>query len=519
MPKTLTKAQKRIRFIENLCLVGDSWGKPFRLLDWQKDFIERAYADKPVIREAYLQLPRSAGKTDFAAALVLTELICGNGGQEIVSAASTFAQAGKLHEYAEQMISQDPWLKARTKVNYSKLQIHFEPKANKYYSIPAQYRSANSIKPTLVVADELHLWEGLNGRLLWDALHTGSGTRKDRLFVTITTAGFDKTSLCYEQYQRAKKVEADPLLDPSYLPVIYEYTGEDFFDEANWYKANPSLGHHVDIESYRELAKVARLLPTSLNSFRQLYLNAWIDNADRGWIPLGLWDSCEEDFREEDLYGRECFMGLDCASVKDLMSLVAVFNVDGKWKVLHWSWIGEESATTRTREDNVPYGEWIKGGKLRATKGVATSFDQVRDDIIELSTRFRIEKLVMDRAQGAQLSQQLDDAGIDVDIYPQSVMAMSYPCKQIERYLLAGDIAHQGKRDPVLRWAAGNCVVELDRHENYFPSKKKSKERIDPVVAMVMAMGAALNEEPGSQLLMLSMEDQTKDAKYQHGTT
>jgi phage terminase large subunit-like protein len=182
--------------------------------------------------------------------------------------------------------------------------------------------------------------------------------------------------------------------------------------------------------------------------------------------------------------------------VRDLFSVVAVFEAQGKWKVLHWSWIGKESATERVKADNVPYDRWIKAGQLKTTEGVDTKFDPVKDFIVEyLDTRFRVNKVVMDRAQGGQLSQQLEDEGISVELYPQNFLSMSYPMKMIERWILSRNIEHRGKEDPVLRWCMGNTVAERDKHENLFPSKKKSQERIDACVAMIMAFGAAFNDE------------------------
>lgn len=432
----------------------------------------------------------------MCAGLVLYHLIGSElGGQAIYSAASSQDQAAQIYRYCYAMIKQDPYLDSQCKCLDGKKTIEYLPTGNTYKALSSDHKGSHSIKPSVCIVDELHLFEGHRGRLLWDALHTGSSSIDEPLWITITTAGYDKRSLCYEEYTKAKSALASPESYPDYLAVIHEYQGEDWDKPENWQQANPALNDFVKLRAYEDLCRDAKELPTRQNVFRQLYLNTWTESSCV-WIPVSKWDECDTGFDVTELDGLNCVgAGLDLSSVKDLTSLCLVFEWEtDHYRVIFFNWIPEASALERTKRDNQPYQHWLKTGDLNPTPGNAVDYDQVRLDILKIHKRFPIQKLALDPWNATFLAQKLMDDGIPVEYYRQGFGSMNAPSKLLERLILNHKLEHEG--NPIARWAIGNTVAETDAAGNIKPSKSKSTERIDPIVALVCALGVAMCAEP-----------------------
>jgi phage terminase large subunit-like protein len=490
----LIDPQFAIRFIENLKLVGDSYGEHFKLHPFQRDIICRLFAPEPRIREAFLFMPRSAAKTVILSGLNVTGLVCGKSNQELISAASTHRQAKRLHEYAAMMITQDKWLKDRCIIKYGTGTITYVPKCNTYQSVVATPGSAQSLKPSMVTIDELHLFDNHAMQLFWQALRSGSATRKDRLIVSITTAGHDRKSLCYEVYLRAKEILKDPTLDPSFLPILYEYTGDDIYDESSWRLAQPGLdGGWVDIEDYRRQANLAKTSTIERMTFEQLYLNRWVDDAKLIWLTAEQFQACHGTWKLEDLEGLDCYAHIDVAARKDLLSLCLLFPwEDGKFRAVWFNFVGEESAERRMREDNVPYPTWIRDKHIIATPGETTDQKFIENYIVkEIIPRFNIQQFTFDDWNATYLMQNLD-AYITTQKYPQTMQYQNFPTREFERLVLNKQI--EVLPNPVVDWCFSHCALEFDRNENCRPSRKKSRERIDPCVSAVCCLGNALSD-------------------------
>ena len=175
----------------------------------------------------------------------------------------------------------------------------------------------------LTLADELHAQPN---RELFDVMTKGSGdARTQLLFFLITTAGTDRNSVCFEQHQKAVDLLEGRKIDPTYYPVIYGLPDDaDWSLEENWYKANPPLGHTIDIEKVRNAFNSAKEMPAEENTFRQLQLDQWVKQSTR-WMPMDKWDECAFVVDPEELRGRECYGGLDLSQTSDITALVLVF--------------------------------------------------------------------------------------------------------------------------------------------------------------------------------------------------
>ena len=239
----------------------------------------------------------------------------------------------------------------------------------------------------------------------------------------------------------------------------------------------------------RVAAARAKAIPAQQNTFRRLYLNQWTEQDER-WIDLAMWDVCGGAVDLDDLVGRECYAGLDLASTRDVTAFVLVFpDDDGRYDVVPYFWIPSDSMHERVTRDRVPYDQWARDEYLRITDGNVCDYDVIRGQIQELSERFDIREIAYDRWGATQLVTQLQSDGATCVPIGQGFASLSAPTKELDKVIAGGALRHGGH--PVLRWMAGNVAVEQDAAGNVKPSKKKSTEKIDGIVALIMAIDRA----------------------------
>ncbi|MGB7479862.1 MAG: terminase TerL endonuclease subunit [Burkholderiaceae bacterium] len=466
---------------------GEWAGQPLVLSDWQADQIIRPLFGwkrqdgTRRYRTAYIQIPRKAGKSTLSAGIALYCLLAdGEAGAEVYSAAADREQAAIVFEMAKGMADASAALRSRVK-SY-KRSITVQATASSYKVLSADAFTKHGLNASCIIFDELHAQPN---RELWDVLTTSTGARKQPLTVAITTAGYDRHSICYELYSHACKVRDGILIDDAFLPVIYEAgKDDDWQDPATWHKAHPSLGVSVQ-ESYlaAECLK-AQQMPAYENTFRRLMLNQWTEQATR-WLSMEAWDKCGGDL--PDLAGMACYAGLDLSTTTDISALVLAFPVGGTVHLLPFFFVPQEGVKKRSERDRVPYDQWIKQGHIIATPGAVIDYDYIRAKLNELAERYQIKEIAIDRWNAAQLSTQLSGDGFEMIGFGQGFASMSSPTKELEKRIIAGEINHGG--NPVLRWMASNVATEQDAAGNVKPSKKKSTERIDGIVAAIMCLG------------------------------
>ena len=286
--------------------------------------------------------------------------------------------------------------------------------------------------------------------------------------------------------------------DRVFLPVIYEATlDDDWTDPEVWAKANPNLGVSVSMEYLERECRRARETPTYENTFKRLHLNMRTQQDVR-WLSLEQWDACGGDsigaggpIDEEELHGQECFVGLDLSTTTDVSALVMVFrDEDGVVTLVPRFRIPSDNAKKRENRDRVPYVTWARQGLIEMTPGNVVDYDVIRTRINELGEVFEIREIAIDPWNATQLSTQLQGDGFDVVTFGQGYKDMTAPTKEWEKLVVSRKLNHGG--NPVLRWMAGNVAVEMDAAGNVKPSKKKSTERIDGIVAGIMALGRAM---------------------------
>jgi len=496
------RALDTIEFIQMLHLTGDFYGQPFLLLDWQYQVIWDVYGTVKddgyrQYQYAYLEIPKKNGKTEMVAGLGLYHLINDPPSGQIYCCAAEREQASLVYRAAKQMIEQDPALQEMVRVVDSKKEIHNKHTSTFMKVLSAEAYSKHGLNPTVVIFDELHAQPN---RDLWDVMTFGAGAaRKEPLWWVITTAGDDpdRHSIGWEVHEYARRLIDGEIADPIWYAKIYCADDDDnIFDEAVWYKANPSLGHTIEIEKVRQEAIGARNDEGKERLFRWLRLNQWIALKTVGWLPLTLWDQTVGKWSSADLTGKRCYLGLDLSSTTDLTAAALLFPPQEgleEWAAMFEGWIPADKMKERIVRDKVPFDHWVKKKYIHATPGDMVDYDFVRARIETLATQYDVKYLCTDPWNSRMLTQQLAKAEIESLEVPQTIAGMSPGMKEIERLLRAGQMTHE--KNPVARWCFGNMAIVIDGNENIKPMKNKSADRIDMMVALINAMNIAIRQE------------------------
>ena len=482
-------AAEAIAVIGKLTHTGDFAGQPFVLRPWQQSIVRRLFKTGTnglrTYRSCLLMLPRKNGKTELAAAVAIYSLLFDSKQGEIYLAAADRDQASKVFQAMVAMLRADPVLEGHVEIVESQKRIVHLESGSFCKAISAEAYSKHGFNASVVIYDELHC---APNRELWDVLATSQGGRREPLMIAISTAGYDRHSILWELYAHAKKVLENPKLDPTFLPILYEAPVDaDWTDERIWKQANPALGDFRSLEEMRVLAARAKEIPAQENTFRRLYLNQWTEQASR-WITMPVWDACRATIDRASLRGRRCYIGMDLSTTKDLTAIVAVFPDDeGGFDVLPAFFVPTESMRERETRDRVPYGQWAREGSLDATPGNMVDYDAVKHRLLEWAAEFDVRELAFDPWNAAGLVAQLEGQhGFTCVAMRQGFATLSPPTKSLEKAVLSRTLRHDGH--PVLRWNVGNVSVETDPTGNLKPSKKVSTERIDGVVALIMAI-------------------------------
>jgi phage terminase large subunit-like protein len=471
---------------------GTWFGRPFELYPLQEAIVRTLFGWKRPdgsrrFRITYVEEPRKNGKTGLAAGLGLFLLTAdGELGAEVYSFANDTDQAAIAHDTAKAMRMQSPQLKAQT-LAYKRAIVAPRTQGS-YRVLSSDAGTKHGLNAHGLIGDELHEFRD---RHLYDALHTSTGARRQPLEFLITTAGYDRNSFCYTMHDYALKVRDGILEDPEFLPVIVAADeDDDFTDPRTWAKANPGLGVTISVGYLRKEAEKASAIPAYENTFRRLHLNQWTEQSSR-WLPMDRWDACGEIPLDLDaLEGRACWAGLDLSTTTDISALELVFrDEEGIFKALSFFWVPAENLRRRAERDRVPYDQWAREGFIESTEGNVVDYDVIRARINELGKRYEIRELAIDRWNSTQLQTQLMGDGFTVVPFGQGFGSMTAPSKELEALVLDSRLAHGG--NPVLRWMAANTAVKQDPAGNLKPAKDKSAERIDGIVALVMALGRA----------------------------
>ena len=476
---------------------GGGAGSAFTLQPWQAKIVRDVFGWKRQdgtrrYRTVYIEVPRKNGKSTLSAGLALYMLLCdGEQRPQVYSAAGDRGQARIVFDSARAMCQANPRVMNEVRLLHNRI---LAPKVGGWYeALSAEAYTKHGLSASAIIFDELHVQKN---RELWDVLTTSVGARRQPLTIAITTAGHDRSSICWEMHSRAELAIANPDNDPYFYGAIFGAKQEDdWTSEEVWKKANPNFGVSLFPDYLRERCNEARSNPAAENTFRQLHLNQWTQQAIR-WIQLDAWDKCQSDITLDEFAGEPCWASLDLASTRDINSLSLLFRREQDYHVFNKYWMPQTPRDIKARADRVTVENWGKQGLIKKTEGDVTDYRVIVDDIIELMERYDLQVLAYDPWGPARaMAQMLVQSGFPEDKlreFRQNIGSFAAPSKEFERRVGNATIKHDG--DPVLRWMVGNVAAFRDNNDNIRPSKHRSADKIDGVVTAIMSLGLAMAE-------------------------
>jgi phage terminase large subunit-like protein len=350
------------------------------------------------------------------------------------------------------------------------------------------------LRPSFICFDELH--ESPNAKL-WEVFESAMGKRDSPMMFACTNSGYDRHSICWRKREYSINVLTGIFDDDTWFAWICGLDeGDDWEDERNWIKANPGLGVMVKLKELREAAAKAKNDPASRNSFLRFRMSVWTEAAVI-WMPREVWAACNFPVDLEALRGRMCIGGLDLSTTTDISAFVLIFppeDAGDKWCILPRFYLPKESITDRVKRDKVPYDLWERQGLFTLTEGRIIDYDVIREDVRKLAEQFHIGSIYFDRYNSNDLVRRLEDDGFEMVKWGQGDVSMHAPTKRFMELALLGELAHGGNK--VLTWMVSNVIVTVGPTGLQKPDKQRSREKIDGIVAAIMALagGMAAND-------------------------
>src|ERR1039458_9461523 len=528
-------------------------GVPFVLSPWQTFIVVNLFGFKRAdgtrrFRKAHIEVARKNGKSTFMAGVGLYMLVADDEpGAQVSVIATTREQSKEVFTSAVNMRSKSAYLSSH--VRSVRNNLHVLKTSSKMEPQSSDYGTADGKSTHCCIADELHQHPT---RLLYDAYAQSTGARRQPLIIAITTAGYDTQGVCYKQRGIVENIltgnssAADGDSFFGYIACIDEpdkegKNGDDPMDEKCWIKANPNLGFGTPkIDNLREEAGIARIDATALHSFLCKRLNVWVNQEIR-WMDPAKWAKCNSSgplanprevriAAEKALSGRIAIAGFDLSSKIDLTAFALVFPpckpvtekvprpqtrqeiqwripqvfdeveiapADLRWSVLVWFWVPEGCIEERVKKDRVPYDVWKRLGYLRTCPGNTIDHEFLYKEITELSKTFQFKDIGFDAWNAQWIAKKLIDDGFRAESCRPNYSTMNEPMKELMGMVLDKKMEHYG--DPVLAWNAGNVAATTDANGSIRPDKDKSKEKIDGIVAIIMAMSRFCSDPTLSQ--------------------
>jgi phage terminase large subunit-like protein len=389
-------------------------------------------------------------------------------------------QANYILADGQKMVAKSPALRSRVEASVHNLAVIAT--ASYMRSVSSEARSLDQKRVHMALIDEIH--EHPTDQVV-DKMRAGTKGRRNALIFEITNAGYDRHSICWRHHDYSAKILAGAIENDAWFAMLFELDeGDEWTDERVWPKANPNLGVSVPHRYLREQVAEALGMPAQQSIVRRLNFCAWTE-ASRGAIEIARWDVGGEPVAIPR--GAPVYAGLDLASTTDLTALaVAYLAPDGIVELAASFWCPAEGIALRSQRDHVPYEDWARDGWLVATPGNVTDYADVRRRVRELAETYELRELAYDRWNATQLISELMEDGATCVPIGQGFASLSGPTRELMTRIAAGRIRHGG--NPVLRWNAANLVLETDAAGNMKPSKARSSERIDGIVAAVMAV-------------------------------
>lgn len=485
-------------FIEKLPHVEGVWDKPeivlhashvffivqlfgFRLPDGRRRYTSALFA-----------VARKNAKSTLAAAILLYCQCCEDEpGAQVISAATTGSQARIIWGVAKRMVEKTPDLREAFGLSAWANSISRMEAGASFKPINSKASTQDGLNPSHVGIDEIHAHTTAD---LVNVLASAQGARRNPLWLYTTTEGYISSGPWSEMRHFARQVLEGVVEAEHFLVVWYAVDkDDDDFDEKAWRKANPlsDVNPHL-LSAIRKEAIEARAMPSKLAEFRIKRLNRQ-SAAEDSLIRIAEWDACDGKVDLDWLAQYPCTAAFDLSATSDLTSWRLVWRVDGKWYTWGRRWVTADAAAHRTARGMALFTGWIEAGHIESIPGNVIDYAVIEAAIKEDCARFNPRVIAFDDWNARDICNRLIEADLPMVKFIQGPRSYHPAMQAMEFAYLGNNLAHGG--DPVLRWCAANLIARRDANMNMAPDKRKSPDKIDDMVALVMAMGVALDPD------------------------
>ena len=488
------------KVIEMLPHVKGKWaGTPIHLEPWQVFILVAVFGwvDGDGMRRfntVYIEVARKNAKSTLTSAVGLYCLTFDDeAGAECYSAATTRDQARIVFQDAQRMVKMSAGFRERTGAKAHAHAVTCEATNSSFKALSAEGSTLDGLNIHFASVDELHAHKT---RAVWEVLETGTGARTQPLLWAITTAGSDRSGICYEQRAYVIKLLNGSAKDDSYFGIIFTIDDDDdWTDPKCWQKANPNFGVSVNPQDLERKARKAVQMPSATNGFLTKHLDVWV-NADTAWMNMVAWENCGDDEKTlDDFEDWELILGLDLASKVDIASLSYLFRKGKKYGLVVENFLPEE---TIEASKNSQYDGWEQSGRLISTPGNVIDYDIIEQRIENAAKRFNLLECAYDPFQATQLSTRMIEQGIEMVEVRPTTLNFSEPMKELEKIVISDELVHDNC--PVMNWMVSNTVCHRDAKDNIYPRKEFDDNKIDGVVATVTALSRFMNREDGTSV-------------------
>ena len=485
------KANRPIEFIERFCRhsKGEWAGQPVRLELFQKAFIQAlfGFVDRDTglrrFREAFFLVGRKNGKSTLLAGLALYMLIAdGEGGAEVYSTATKYAQARLLFDECHNMVKQSPDLSRHMKKRKSYL--YYVPGMAKLQPLSRNSDSLDGLNASFVIMDELH---GVKDRNLYEVMRQSQSARRQPLLVMITTAGTVRECIFDDMYNHACAVADGAITDDTFLPILYELDRRDEWMEPDaWMKANPSLGAIKKRDDLAIKVQRAKQSPVELSGVlcKEFNIRETVQSA---WLSFEA-INCTDMFDMEEFRGAYCIGGVDLSITTDLTcaSLLMMKRGSDKKYVAQMYWLPADSLQERVKRDKIPYDKWFERGLLRLCAGNSISYSDVTQWFVDMVKQYELFPawVYYDSYSARYFVEEMQLQGFNMVRCIQGAKTLSLPMQMLGTDLQAHRVNYNN--NPILKWCLTNTGIQTDRNGNIVPVKNQSpKQRIDGTAALL----------------------------------
>lgn len=492
------KASRVCEFIELLPHTKGKWARNGALIElepWQCFILTSIFGwvhfetGLRRFKDAYTEIPRKNAKSTLASGVALYMLAAdGEQGAEVYSAATKKDQAKIVFNVSHAMALRSPDMQTHLGVSVWKNSLTVPHSFSIYEPLASDDSTLDGLNIHFVLLDEVHAHKT---RDVYDVVDTARGAREQSLLWSITTAGKNLSSICYELHTFIIKILQGVLRDDTVFGIIYGIDKEDdIFDEATWRKANPNYGVSVLPETMAAAARKAKANPSARSNFLTKHLDVWVNGGDV-WMDMQAWEKCSDDsLTLHDFVGERCWIGMDLAEKKDFAALALAFKRGDTWYLFAKLYLNE---TAVSESDNAQLSGWCEQGYVTVNSGNLTDFDVLADDLDEYCEMFEVEEIAYDPAKSMYFARKLLEKGMPMVEIQQRALFFTQPLILISNLVRESKIVIQ--TNPVLTWMVSNLVVKESKFNNLKqPVKDRPENKIDGAISMLMAIGRAMVE-------------------------